>query len=138
MKKTGLRKRQMKKIISILLILVLSASVLAGCGSNKEKIKEELRGTWSYDSYASFTNEHCHQVYEFHSDGTVDDSWIVDETPSKSSFKEAMYTIEKDYIAIIYLDGSKQAKIDYSFKNGELKLFDRGTDGSIEKELKKN
>ena len=127
----------MKKIIITLLILTLCAVSMIGCGATNDEIKSELRGTWYYDSYASVTGEHCHQIYEFNEDDKVEVSWVNDESPSKSSYKNAMYSIEQDHIAIIYYDGSKQTTIDFVYKNGKLQLFDRGSDGSIDRELNK-
>ena len=126
----------MKKILTLLLVAVMCITCVA-CGAAKEDIKKELIGTWYYDSYASAVGEHCHQIYKFQDNDKVEVSWINDESPSKSSVKNAMYSVENDHITITYYDGSKSKTIDFTFENNKLKLIDRGTDGSISQKLTK-
>lgn len=77
--------RNNKRIFSLVMIVLLCVVCLTGCsGSNTEEIKEELRGKWSYDFYASYVGQHCHQVYEFKGDGTFESAWIVDEAPKRT------------------------------------------------------
>lgn len=126
----------MKKVITIMLALVMVISTLTACGSsNAKEIAEELRGTWGYDKYASAVDEHCHQIYKFDGDGTVESGWINDEAPSKNSYHIGTYKIEGKKIIIEYNDGKESSTIEYSYNNGNLRLFDKGEDGSIEEEL---
>lgn len=126
----------MKKSWKLFLVSAMCLFLLIGCGSKSEEIKEELRGTWSYDFYASAVDQHCHQIYEFSPD-SVEVSWINDEVPEKNTFHTGTYKIDenKKKISITFDDGSKSNIIEYSYNNGKLKLFDKGTDGSVEEEL---
>ena len=54
----------MKKIISLFMILGLCLSLCA-CGVDKEKVEEDLQGTWAYSWYASAVGMYCSVVYEF-------------------------------------------------------------------------
>ena len=128
----------MKKIISIVSVLAIIICMISGCTPNKDEIQEELRGTWSYSHYASAVREQCYQIYKFSGDGTVEAAWINEDAPSKSSYHEGTYTIKNKKIVIEYTDKSEANIIEYSYNNGNLKLFDKGTDGSLEKELKKD
>ena len=131
----------MKKIISILFVAVLCLSIFSGCGESKaeqeaklkEEIKEELRGEWSYDYYAVYVDEHCTKTYNFKGNGHVESSWVNIESPSKSSYHEGTYEIKDKTIEIKYNDGSEGDRIEFSYNNGNLKLFDNG-----DQELKKN
>ncbi len=128
--------RNNKRIFSLVMIVLLCVVCLTGCsGSNTEEIKEELRGKWSYDFYASYVGQHCHQVYEFKGDGTFVSAWIVDEAPKKNSYHSGTYKIDGKRIVLTPDDGSTPNIIEFSYNNGVLKLFDKGTDGSVEEQL---
>ena len=129
---------KMKKIISIVSVLAIIICMVSGCSPNKEEIQEELRGTWSYSHYASAVGEQCYQIYKFSGDGTFEAAWVNEDSPSKSKYHEGTYTIKSKEIVLEYSDGSEDDIIEYSYNNGNLKLFDKGSDGSIEKELKKD
>ena len=127
----------MKKIITIMLALIMAISTLTACGSpNAKEIEEELRGTWSYDKYASAVDEHCHKIYKFKGDGKVESGWINHDAPSKNNYHSGTYKIKGKKIIIEYSDGEESSTIEYSYNNGNLKLFDKG-DGSLEEELTK-
>lgn len=126
----------MKKIFTFLTIFTLAISMLTACGSNEKEIKEALRGTWGYDVYATALGEKCHQIYKFSNDDTVEAAWINDDASSKNSFHMGTYKIEKDKIVITYPD-REDITIEYSYNNGNLKLFDKG-DGSLDNELHKD
>ncbi len=114
--------RQIKKIISVILLISVCAIALASCGGSE--IKKELCGTWSYDFYAAFTKEHCHRIVKFDKDGTFEMNWINEESPSKSAYHEGTYKISDGKLVIEYNDGSQAPEIEYSYSDGNLRVFD--------------
>ena len=130
----------MRKIICCALVLVLilgAVSSLSGCGADKQAVKEALIGKWGYYVYASVSGEDCYQIYQFDNDGTAASAWINADSSSKSTHNIGNYTIKDNVIEIRYSDGTKSSYIEYTFENGVLRLFDKGSDGSKSQELKK-
>ena len=75
--------------------------------------------------------------FDFNKDGTVEVSWINSGDSSKNSYHDGKYSIKKDTVVIKYDDGTKDDVLDYTYKNDTLTLFDVGSDGSLNNELKK-
>lgn len=122
----------MKKVLSIVLALVLCLSLCA-CGVSKEKVEEELQGTWEYTWYASVAGFYCSVIYEF-DDGVLNETFIRngDETSQRG------YYIITDKVVEIWFDGEDKpnAELTYTYENGELSLVDYG-DGTVEKHYSK-
>jgi len=124
----------MKRKISLLLVCMILAISLCACG-NTDDVKDAIRGKWSYS--VSTINGTSYQNFDFDKDGTVEVSWINSGDSSKNSYHNGTYTIKKDTVVIKYDDGTKDEVLDYTYKNDKLTLFDTGSDGSLNNELKK-
>lgn len=124
----------MKRKISLLLVCMILAISLCACG-NKDDVKDAIRGKWSYS--VSSINGTCYQNFDFDKDGTVEVSWINSGDSSKNSYHDGKYSIKKDTVVIKYDDGTNDDVLDYTYKNDTLTLFDTGSDGSLNNELKK-
>ena len=116
----------MKKALSLLLALVMCLSLCA-CGVSKEKVEEELQGTWEYTWYASAVGFTCSVIYEF-DDGFLDYTFIRNgDVTTKSGY----YVITNKVVEIWFAgEGEPYAELTYKYENGELSLVDYG-DGTV-------
>ena len=124
----------MKRKISLLLVCMILVISLCGCG-NTYHVKDAIRGKWYYCVVS--IDGACYQIFDFEKDGTVEVSWINSGDSSKDSYHDGKYSIKKDTVVIKYDDGTNNDVLDYTYKNDTLTLFDTGSDGSLNNELKK-
>ena len=113
----------MKKIISIALILCLSLVLLAGCGSNEDKIV----GTWKGSVNTGILNTSVNVEYTFNEDGTGSMPILKTSVGIDVNFT---YTIEGDLLTIV-TDASilSQTKVyAMEFEGDTLTLTDEDND----------
>ena len=134
----------MKKVLLTLIAVVLCL-VLTGCSNNTQDIKSELRGTWMNDTYDKTFGYHIYKTYKFTLDGVEmdyrsgTDSWTI---------KGGTYEIKDGKILISFggressyysgleaLYAKQGTNIEYTYNNGNLRLFDKGPNNNIEDEL---
>ena len=116
----------MKKALSLLLALVMCLSLCA-CGVSKEKVEEELQGTWEYTWYASAVGFTCSVIYEF-DDGFLDYTFIRNGDVTS---KHGYYVITNKVVEIWFAgEGEPYAELTYKYENGELSLVNYG-DGTV-------
>ena len=116
----------MKKALSLILALVLCLSLCA-CGVSKEKVEEELQGTWEYTWYASAVGFTCSVIYEF-DDGFLDYTFIRNGDVTS---KHGYYVITNKVVEIWFAgEGEPDAELTYKYEDGELSLVDYG-DGTV-------
>lgn len=125
----------MKKVLLTLIAVVLCL-VLTGCSNNTEEIKSELRGVWSYDIVDNTNKKHLTGTYEFGMDGSVHYMYKSSTDSSLNEYKWGSYEIKNGKIVIEYLVGDGTT-IEYTYKNGNLRLFDKGSSGNLDRELKR-
>ncbi len=123
----------MKKITAVIIALSFCFPCLFSCGNNYDEIRDELRGTWGFDFEAYIGMGHC--TLEFTSNTVEYNCWYTGGYDSHYTHN-GTYEITKDEIIITYKTNNEIDKIDYSYNNGKLKLFYRGSDGSYNEELK--
>lgn len=122
----------MKKVLSLILALVMCL-YLCSCGVSKEKVEEDLQGTWEYAWYASAVGFDCSLIYEFDDGRLIKTSIRNGETSSEKGF----YIITDEEIEIwFYGEEDPYARLVYTYEDKELTLVDYG-DGSVENEFEK-
>ena len=97
------------------------------CGVSKEKVEEEIQGTWEYTWYASAVGFTCSSIFEF------DDGFL-----NYTSIRNGDVTSERGYYVItdkvveIWFagEGEPRAELTYEYEDGELSLVNYG-DGTI-------
>ena len=115
----------MKKVLSLILVLVMCLSLCA-CGTNPAEVKTDLvKGKWS--GYLSFTSNffgvECYGYFDFHEDGTVDYSHMRGDDRWEPA-NGATYQIRDGEILLTCKGWGDDTieRIKYEYKNGELRL----------------
>nr|MBQ6242186.1 hypothetical protein [Lachnospiraceae bacterium] len=119
----------MRKKTAVLMVTVAMLIAMLSACSNTKKVEEELRGQWSYlvDGLFGYTYK---QVYDFRGDGTVRSTY-------NNQSSTCTYEIKSGKITLYREDGSVKTVLEYTYKNGTLRMFDVGSDGSMNYELKR-
>ena len=118
----------MKKALSLILALVMCLSLCACGGSkengvSKEKVEEELQGTWEHIWYSS-SDGFTHRVFLEFDDGSLD--YTVIRNGDVTS-KHGYYVITNKVVEI-WFDGKGEpfAELTYKYEDGELSLVNYG------------
>lgn len=102
----------MKKITSVLSIIIIISILLCSCASNSSNVKAELVGTWAWESSSAY------REFTFSSNGDYH-SELVNFLGTQ--FYEGTYKIEKDSIVINDSEGDP-FKLPYSYNSDSGKL----------------
>lgn len=108
----------MKKIITILLVLIMVFSITA-CGGSSNSVEEELAGRWIAGYDFGLADE-----FIFDASGNVElTTSITSEAASRvTNVDTGTYIITEDEIRITWSDG-KGMFLNYTFENGELSII---------------
>lgn len=115
----------MKKILSVMLCVVLSLALFAGCG--EPSVEEALEGTWTKSMSYEGANIEFTLTFD---DGRVKSQVFVEGQTSEDLTNEGSYVIGKTAVEVTY-DNGNETEFEYYIEGGE--VYIDILDGAVKK-----